>query len=67
MRAHALLKLKRPREALAAAAQATLAEPEDAEAFVALGLASVLVGMAGQALTAPHNRRDGANWSRSCY
>jgi predicted O-linked N-acetylglucosamine transferase (SPINDLY family) len=44
--------LKRPREALEAAKQATVAEPNDAQAFLALGLASVLLGMTTQALAA---------------
>jgi protein O-GlcNAc transferase len=52
LRACALLDLKRAPEALAAATEATLADPRDAQAFLALGLARVLCGQATGALEA---------------
>jgi protein O-GlcNAc transferase len=52
LRACALLDLKRTPEALTAAAEATSADPQDTQAFLALGFARVLSGRAASALDA---------------
>jgi protein O-GlcNAc transferase len=52
LRACALLELKRTPEALTAATEATVADPQDAQAFLALGFARVLSGRAADALDA---------------
>lgn len=52
LRACALLELKRTPEALSAAAEATSIDPLDAQAFLALGFARVVLGQAASALQA---------------